>query len=87
MCRQATEGATMLCSLVGFSESKGTHYFYCCKKIYAKNYKKKTVVRGDNLTTVLVIQTASIVTFAWQGCYLCAVRVVQLCCNEVFATR
>ena len=49
--------------------------------------KKKTVVRGDNLTTVLVILTVSIVTFAWQGCYLCAVRVVQLCCNEVFATR
>lgn len=64
MCRQATEGATMLCSLVGFSESKGTHYFYCCKKIYAKNYKK-TVVRGDNLTTVLVILTVSIVTIVW----------------------
>ena len=48
---------------------------------------KKTVVRGVNLTTVLVILTVSIVTFAWKGCYLCAVRVVQLCCNEVFATR
>lgn len=27
--------------------------------------KKETVVRGVNLTIVLVIQTASIVTFAW----------------------
>lgn len=27
--------------------------------------KKKTVVRGVNLTTVLVIQTASIVTIVW----------------------
>jgi len=26
----------MLCSLVGFSESKGTHYFYCCKKNLCK---------------------------------------------------
>ena len=77
----------MLCSLVGFQRAKVHIIFIAAKKIYAKNYKKKTVVRGDNLTTVLVIQTASIVTFAWQGCYLCAVRVVQLCCNEVFATR
>gem|GEM_PF-1709895 len=27
--------------------------------------KKKTVVRGDNLTIVLVIQTANIVTIVW----------------------
>ena len=69
-----------------FREQRYTLFLLLQKK-QCKVLLKKTVVRGVNLTTVLVIQTASIVTFAWQGCYLCAVRVVQLCCNEVFATR
>ena len=65
MCRQATEGATMLCSLVGFQRAKVHIIFIVAKKIYAKNYKKKTVVRGDNLTIVLVILSVSIVTIVW----------------------
>ena len=70
-----------------FREQRYTLFLLLQKKYMQRIIKKKTVVRGANLTTVLVIQTASIVTFARQGCYLCAVRVVQLCCNEVFATR
>lgn len=69
-----------------FREQRYTLFLLLQKKTMQRIIKK-TVVRGVNLTIVLVIQTASIVTFAWQGCYLCAVKVVQLCCNEVFATR
>ena len=69
-----------------FREQRYT-LFLLLQKRTMQRIIKKTVVRGVNLTIVLVIQTASIVTFAWQGCYLCAVKVVQLCCNEVFATR
>lgn len=49
--------------------------------------KKKTVVRGDNLTIVLVILTVSIVTIVWEGRYISAVTIVLLCCNGFFATR
>lgn len=47
-----------------FQRAKVHIIFIVAKKIYAKNYKK-TVVRGDNLTTVLVILTVSIVTIVW----------------------
>lgn len=48
-----------------FQRAKVHIIFIVAKKIYAKNYKKKTVVRGVNLTTVLVILTVSIVTIVW----------------------
>lgn len=65
ICLGRTDGARLLGSLVGFQRVKVHIIFIVAKKIYAKNYKKKTVVRGVNLTTVLVILTVSIVTIVW----------------------
>lgn len=47
-----------------FREQRYTLFLLLQKK-YMQRIIKKTVVRGDNLTTVLVIQTASIVTIVW----------------------
>ena len=70
-----------------FREQRYTLFLLLQKKYMQRIIKKKTVVRGDNLTTVLVIQTVSIVTIVWKGRYISAVTIVLLCCNGFFATR
>lgn len=47
-----------------FREQRYT-LFLLLQKNNAKNYKKKTVGRGANLTIVLVILSVSIVTIVW----------------------